>query len=96
MIQNKMKQKLNLHNKGEYQSLLDKRIIASLEKETEFLTTKIGIESNISFPTIIPTRIITILWREKHGTLMVHSTFLILNLLAMQTIKITRQSNLDR
>ena len=87
MIQNKMKQKLNLHNKGEYQSLLDKRIIASLEIETEFLTTKIGIESNISFSTIIPTRIITILWREKHGTLMVHSTFLILNLLAIRQLR---------
>ena len=87
MIQNKMKQKLNLRNKGEYQSLLDKGIIASLEKETEFLTTKIGIESNISFSTIIPTRIITILGREKHGTLMVHSTFLILNLLAIRQLR---------
>ena len=46
-IQNKIKQKLNLHNKEEYQSLADERIIASLEKEMEFLTTNISTKSYI-------------------------------------------------
>ena len=32
-IKNEIKQKLNLHNKEEYQTLVDKRIIATLERE---------------------------------------------------------------
>ena len=35
------KQKLNLHNKEEYHTLVNKRIIATLEKEIEFLKTEI-------------------------------------------------------
>ena len=31
-IQNEIKQKLNLHNKEEYQTLVDKNIIVTLEK----------------------------------------------------------------
>ena len=37
-IQNEIKQKLN--SKEEYQPVVDKRIIATLEKETEFLKTE--------------------------------------------------------
>ena len=40
-IQIEINQKLNLHNKEEYQTFVDKRIIATLEKETEFLKTEI-------------------------------------------------------
>ena len=40
-IQNEIKQNLNLHNEEEYQTLVDKRIIATLEKEIEFLKTDI-------------------------------------------------------
>ena len=32
-IENEIKQKLDLHNKEEYQTLVDKRIIATLERE---------------------------------------------------------------
>ena len=32
-IKNEIKQKLNLHNKEEYQTLVDKKIIATLERE---------------------------------------------------------------
>ena len=40
-IQNEIKQKLNLHNKEEYQALVDKIIITTLEKETEFFKTEV-------------------------------------------------------
>ena len=40
-IQNEIKQKLNLHNKEEYQALVDKMIITTLEKETEFFKTEV-------------------------------------------------------
>ena len=40
-IQNEIKQKLDLCNKEEYQTHVDKRIIATLEKEIKFLKTEI-------------------------------------------------------
>ena len=40
-IENEIKQKLVLHNKEEYQTLVNKRIIATLEKEIEFFKTEI-------------------------------------------------------
>ena len=36
-----------MHNKEEYQTLVDKRIIAPLEKETEFLKTEICFKNEI-------------------------------------------------
>ena len=46
-IESEIKQKLGLHNKEEYQTLVDKRIIATLEKETEFLKTEICSKNEI-------------------------------------------------
>ena len=46
-MQNEIKQKLDLHNKKEYRTLVDKRIIATLEKETEFLKTEICSKNEI-------------------------------------------------
>ena len=46
-IENEIKQKLDLHNKEEYKILVDKRIIATLEKEIEFLKTEICSENEI-------------------------------------------------
>ena len=46
-IENEIKQKLDLHNKEEYQTLVDKRIIATLEKEIEFLKTEICSKNEI-------------------------------------------------
>ena len=46
-IQIETNQKLNLHNKEEYQTFVDKRIIATLEKETEFLKTEICSKNEI-------------------------------------------------
>ena len=46
-IENEIKQKLELHNKEEYKTLVVKRIIATLEKEIEFLKTKICSKNEI-------------------------------------------------
>ena len=46
-IENEIKQKLDLNNKEEYQTLVDKRIIATLEKEIEFLKTEICFKNEI-------------------------------------------------
>ena len=46
-IKSEIKQKLDLHNKEEYQTLVDKRIIATLEKEVEFLKTEICSKNEI-------------------------------------------------
>ena len=46
-IGNEIKQKLDLHNKEEYQTLVNKRIIATLEKEIEFLKTGICSKNDI-------------------------------------------------
>ena len=46
-IENEIKQKLDLHNKEEYKTLADKRIIATLEKEIEFLKTEICSKNEI-------------------------------------------------
>ena len=41
------KTKLDLHNKEEYQTLVDKRVIATLEKEIEFFKTEICSKNEI-------------------------------------------------
>ena len=46
-MQNEIKQKLDVHNKEEHQTLIDKRIIATLEKEIEFLKTEIRSKNEI-------------------------------------------------
>ena len=46
-IKSEIKQKLDLHNKEEYQTLVDKRIIATLKKEVEFLKTEICSKNEI-------------------------------------------------
>ena len=46
-IKSEIKQKLDLHNKEEYQTLVVKRIIATLEKEVEFLKTEICSKNEI-------------------------------------------------
>ena len=89
-IENEIEQKLD--NKEEYQTLVDKRIIATLEKEIEFLKTEICSKMKllINFSTIIPRRTITIIWREKYGTLVIHAILVILALFAVQSSQETR------
>ena len=67
-IKCEIKQKLDLHNKEEYQTLVDKRIIATLEKEVEFLKTDICSKNKIinKFLNKISRRTITIIWKEKY------------------------------
>ena len=47
--ENEIKQILDLHNKEEYKTLVDKRIIATLEKEIEFLKTEICSKNKIIY-----------------------------------------------
>ena len=77
---------LNQHHKEKYKTLVDKRLIATLEKEIEFLKTEINIKNEIinKFFNNNTTRVTTILWREKHGALMIYSILLILSLFAVQ------------
>ena len=46
-IQNEVKQKTNLHNQEEYQTVVDKKLITNLERETEFLKSEISIKNEI-------------------------------------------------
>ena len=46
-IQNEIRQKINLYSQGEHQALVDKRIIANLEKEIRFLKTEIETKNEI-------------------------------------------------
>ena len=46
-IQNEVKQKLNLHNQKEYQTVLDKKLITNLEREIEFLQSEISTKNEI-------------------------------------------------
>ena len=47
LIQNKMRQKINLYNQDEHQTLVDKRVIANLEKEIHFLKIEIETKNEI-------------------------------------------------
>ena len=40
LIQNEMRQKINLYSQDKHQTLVDKRMIANLEKEVHFLKTE--------------------------------------------------------
>ena len=46
-IQNEIRQKLNLFSQDEHQTLVDKRLIANLEKEIHFLKTEIETKNEI-------------------------------------------------
>ena len=46
-IQNEIRQKINLYSQDEHQTLVDKRIIANLEKEIHFLKTEIETKNEI-------------------------------------------------
>ena len=46
-IQNEVKQKINLHNQEEYQTVVDKKLIPNLERETEFLKSEISTKNEI-------------------------------------------------
>ena len=46
-IQNEVKQKTNLHNQEEYQTVVDKKLITNLEREIEFLKSEISIKNEI-------------------------------------------------
>ena len=41
-MQNEVKQKINLHNQEEYQTVVDKKLITNLEREIEFLKSKVS------------------------------------------------------
>ena len=45
--QNEVKQKTNLHNQEEYQTVVDKKLITNLEREIEFLKSKISTKNEI-------------------------------------------------
>ena len=47
LIQNEIRQKINLYSQDEHQTLVDKRIIANLEKEIHFLKTEIEAKNDI-------------------------------------------------
>ena len=47
LIQNEIRQKINLYSQDEHQTLVDKRIIANLEKEFHFLKTEIEAKNDI-------------------------------------------------
>ena len=47
LIQNEIRQKINLYSQDEHQTLVFKRIIANLEKEIHFLKTKIETKNEI-------------------------------------------------
>ena len=47
LIQNEIRQKINLYSQDEHQRLVDKRIIANLEKEIHFLKTEIETKNKI-------------------------------------------------
>ena len=47
LIQNEIRQKINLYSQDEHQTLVDKRIIANLEKEIHFLKTEIETKNEI-------------------------------------------------
>ena len=47
LIQNEIRQKINLYSQDEHQTLVDKRIIANLEKEIHFLKTDIETKNEI-------------------------------------------------
>ena len=47
LIQNEIRQKINLSSQDEHQTLVDKRIIANLEKEIHFLKTEIETKNEI-------------------------------------------------
>ena len=70
-IQNEVKQKINLHNQEEYQTVVDKKLITNLERETEFFKSEISTKNEIikNF-LIISVRIKAVIWWGKHGTLM--------------------------
>lgn len=83
-----MSQKLNLHYKKEYKTILDKTIITTLFlKQLNFSKQKLALKMKllINLLTIISIIIIARIWRGKLGTLMMHSILLILSLLAVQT-----------
>ena len=46
-IQNEVKQKINLQNQEEYQTAVDKKLIANLESEIEFLKSDISTKNEI-------------------------------------------------
>ena len=46
-IQIEVKQKINLHNPKEYQTVVDKKLISKLEKEIEFLKAEISTKNEI-------------------------------------------------
>ena len=47
LIQNEIRQKINLYRQDKHQTLVDKRVIANLEKEIHFLKTEIETKNEI-------------------------------------------------
>ena len=47
-IQHEVKQKINLHNQEDYQTVVDKKIINNPEKEIEFLKADITTKNEIT------------------------------------------------
>ena len=92
-IQNEIRQKINLYSLDEHQTLVDKKIIANLEKEIHFLKTeierKIATKKTSSKMIFTEMRITMYLEMGKFGSLMNMSTKdenLILYLHVIQTL----------
>ena len=67
-----------------------------LKKKLNFSKQKFALRMKllINFSTIIPRRTITIIWREKYGTLVIHAILLILTLFAVLSTQENRLPNL--
>ena len=91
-IKNEIKQKLNLHKKEECKTHFNKRIIATLEKEIEFLKTEICSENEIinKFLNNNTQKNNNDNMEEKYVTLMMHAILLILTLFVVQSSQDTR------
>ena len=47
LIQNEIRQKINVYSQDEHQTLVDKRVIANLKKEIHFLKSEIETKNEI-------------------------------------------------
>ena len=47
-IKNEVKQKINLHNQEDCQTVVDKKLITNLEREIEFLKSEISTRNEIT------------------------------------------------
>ena len=88
VIENEIAQKLDLHSKEEYKILVDKIIIATLEKEIKFLKIEICSKNEIinEFLNNNTQKNNNGNLREEYGILVIHAILLILTLFAVKRL----------